>query len=182
MNLQDLNQITTPEGGRKKLSTKTKGLAHNCSKGKVFLAVAVLACVSCVTVLSANTIHRYYNETLVADEPAMRADVAQKDPDHYGYSSPNGSAAYSKEEIMASRLEHQETWTTDTKIGASISPRIGQLELHAGRHQRRPGLGTSHLRCQRKHKDRMDFGHTVASPEGASGICVLEPNLVGGTV
>lgn len=124
MNLQDLNQITTPEGWKEKAFHQNQRPSPHCSKGKVILAVAVLACVSCVTVLSANAIHQYYNETLVADEPAMRADVSQKDLDHYGYSSPNGSTAYSKEEMMASRLEHQETWTTDTKIGASISPEL----------------------------------------------------------
>ena len=82
MNLQDLNQITTPEGWKEKAFHQNQRPSPHSSKGKVILAVAVLACVSCVTVLSANAIHQYSNEPLVADEPAMRADVSQKDLDH----------------------------------------------------------------------------------------------------
>ncbi|WP_454941834.1 hypothetical protein [Evtepia sp.] len=124
MNLQDFNQITTPNGWKEKALHLDQSLTRHSSVGKAILTVVVLVCVSCVTVLSANTVHRYYNETIIADDTAMQAEVAQEDLDHYGFSSPSGSSAILKEEMIASKLESKETWTTDTRIRASILPEL----------------------------------------------------------
>lgn len=126
MNLQDLNQITTPkEWKQRALSLGDPAPArHPKAKKKLVLAFVVLLCLVLGggTVLATEIVQHFQNPRVVKDTAALEQEIAAHAAGGYALYGSGGPNPISQDEVIHFSRTHSSTWTRDAYLDEDAIP------------------------------------------------------------
>ena len=126
MNLQDLNQITTPkEWKQRALSLGDPAPArHPKAKKKLVLAFVVLLCLVLGggTVLATEIVQHFQNPRVVQDTAALEQEIAAHAKRGYALYGSGGPNPISQDEVIHFSRTHSSTWTRDAYLDEDAIP------------------------------------------------------------
>ena len=126
MNLQDLNQITTPkEWKQRALSLGDPAPArHPKAKKKLVLAFVVLLCLVLGggTVLATEIVQHFQNPRVVQDTAALEQEIAAHAAGGYALYGSGGPNPISQDEVIHFSRTHSSTWTRDAYLDEDAIP------------------------------------------------------------
>ena len=124
MNLQDLNQITTPKEWKQRALSLGDPARHPKAKKKLVLAFVVLLCLVLGggTVLATEIVQHFQNPRVVKDTAALEQEIAAHATGGYALYGSGGPNPISQDEVIHFSRTHSSTWTRDAYLDEDAIP------------------------------------------------------------